>query len=156
MLLDNLFPLRMLKTIFWAGTILFTGGCAPSDTAPKQEETLPAVKPADCNRTSGFFYSQLRKDCVQLFKESPKLKPTPENPNPRGSVLFILSEDEARAEIWLPFYNGDNPILQRSRNSGSIPEWRDERFILRKEERWSFYEGDELLYLQPVDSLIIK
>jgi hypothetical protein len=153
MFLADLLPWWKLKTLFVAGSFLFLGGCAPSDNAAEQKEALPAVKPSDCNRTSGFFYSQLRKDCVQLFRESPKLKPTPENPNPRGAVLFILSEDEGRAEIWLPFHNGDNPVLQRRKAGGSIPEWRNERFILKKEDRWAFYEGDQLLFIESVDSL---
>jgi hypothetical protein len=138
----------MCRASFALFLLALVAGCDTRSQQDAGSAAVPKVHPDDCNKTSGFFYSELRGDCVSLFRESPKLKPIDPDAPQGGSVFVIFSEDNERLELWLPFSRMRKPVLLRTKKG--LDEWADDLYTLQRSEgKFSLWRDGALYYQEP-------
>jgi len=113
----------------------------PTPAAPELSE----VKPEDCNREAGYFWSEVRKDCVLLFRDALKMKPAHPDARQHGSVFVIFSADSSQAEVRIPFERFVY-IYDRKGSRGAKVWTRDEFTVDCRGEACCFLEGETVLY----------
>jgi hypothetical protein len=87
-----------------------------------------------CIPSAGYTWSNVRKDCIQVFNEGVRLN-NAQDTAATSSAFVVFSKDSTAAEIFLPV-DGDNPILSKVG-----PEWKNKLFCVKK-------AADKLLLLK--------
>jgi hypothetical protein len=124
-------------------------GCKNKAETPAQTESPPLVSPTDCNRASGYFWSELQGDCIELFRIARKLKAASDKVNKHGSVLVVFNADSSRVEMYMPFTRQETIIMDKI--DSSIPDrWANEQYTLINSPAMQLMEGEELLYQEQV------
>ncbi len=100
-------------------TIILTA-CQPSPKDPIENNRQSTVVGADrdrhgCIGTAGYTWSEVKQDCVQLFNMGFRLNPVNRAPDEEVVSAFVLmSEDQSKAELFLPDTDGTSLILKKS------------------------------------------
>lgn len=138
-------PLMMRLLLLSSLFAMLTAGCG--DPPPAETESgppAPTVNPEDCNRSSGFFWSEVRGDCVALFTEATRLRPAHPDANQKGSVFVVFGADSSRAEVWIPFERNTR-IYERKGNARS---WTDGKNTVECTDVCIFRSDGKVLYRQ--------
>jgi len=105
--------------ILLTATMLLTA-CQPSPKGPIENNSQPTTIGADrdrhgCIGTAGYTWSEVKQDCVQLFNIGFRLKPVHHAADEAVISAFVLmSEDQSKAELFLPDTDGPSLILNKS------------------------------------------
>jgi hypothetical protein len=80
----------------------------------KEKEEKPTLVGGDrdehgCIGSAGYQWSEVRKECLRLFETGIRLNPVDSALNKSVSAFIILSEDQSKAELFLP--NGKKSTL---------------------------------------------
>lgn len=124
-------------------------GCEDTpEPAPADEETTTAsaLNPEDCNTTSGYIWSSLYKDCVNIFKEARKLKPAHPDANQHGSVFVLFGKDDLQVEVYYPFERGSK--LYQKVKGAKVPRWKNDDRVVECPGRCVFLEKEKMLYAE--------
>jgi hypothetical protein len=133
--------MKVLYPILCAIALLVACKETPTPAAPEVSE----VKPEDCNRESGYFWSEVRKDCVLLFRDALKMKPAHPDARQHGSVFVIFSADSSQAEVRMPFERFIY-IYDRQGPRGAKVWTKDAFTVDCRGEACRFLEGEKMLY----------
>ncbi len=128
--------------------LVFIGlsGCSNnSDSSAASSKSPTPVYPSDCNRASGYFWSELMGDCVELFQVARKLKAVSENVNKHGSVFVVINADSSRVEMYMPFTRQETIIMEKVASS-SPSRWKNEQYTLIDDPAMRLMEGEQILY----------
>jgi hypothetical protein len=97
----------------------------PNTATPKIADSLaPEKKPTmvggdrdehDCIGSAGYQWSEVRKECVRLFEKGVRLNPVDASLNQSVSAFIILSEDQSKAELFLPDSNKSKILIQNEK-----------------------------------------
>lgn len=134
--MKTLFPLILIASLLAA--------CQEQPAAP----AAPAVvetQPEDCNREAGYFWSELNKDCVQLFRDALKMKPDHPEARQHGKVFVVFNADSSRAEVWYPFERFTY-IFEREGRKGSLRWVKDSLAVDCRGAACVYLEGEKVLY----------
>lgn len=129
--------------------MVWISGCGDTpEPKTTEENTNPSgLRPDDCNTTSGYIWSSLYKDCVNIFKEARKLKPAHPDANQHGSVFVLFGKDDHQVEVYYPFERGST-VYQKVKGS-KIPRWRSDDRTVECQDRCIFLENEKMLYAEP-------
>lgn len=135
----------LVLMLLWIGF----SGCKNKAEAPALPETPVPVQPSDCNRASGYFWSELKGDCIELFAIARKLKPASGKVNQHGSVLVVFNTDSSKVEMYMPFTRQETIIMDQVSSSHPV-RWKNDQYTLIDYPAMQLMEGEEILYQELV------
>ncbi|NML72445.1 hypothetical protein HHL23_22065 [Chryseobacterium sp. RP-3-3] len=99
-----------------------------------------------CIGSAGYTYSQIKKDCIRLFEQKILLKET----DPKGSyalsAAIAFSEDDKKAEIFLPSSKG-SVILSRTASYKSTSVYKKGGLTLIKDkENYTLKKSKKIIF----------
>lgn len=128
--------------------LMISAGC--SEPSKKSEEKIrnePVKVGADkddhgCVASAGFTWSEIKKDCVQPFKDGFRLNPVEiEKGKAVVSAFVLMSDDQATVELFLPDNTRQSILLNKV--GGLIYEGKTYRYDANKS---ILYNDGKVLY----------
>ena len=129
------------------GLMMFSGCSEPSKKSEEKVMNEPVKVGADkddhgCLASAGYAWSEIKKDCVQLFNDGLRLNPVKiEKGKVVVSAFILMSDDQSKVELFLP--NDTRHSILLIKVGGLIYEGKTYRYDANKS---ILYNDGEVLY----------
>jgi len=134
------------------GIMLLAACNGPSEKMEERKGNEPVKVGADkddhgCSVSAGYTWSELKKNCIQIFNEGFRLNPSDNAKDGEVVSAFVLtSEDQSMVELFLPDDPQHSSLLKKVKNlvyENEVYRYDADKALL--------YAGGKLIYKGNVD-----
>ncbi len=97
-----------------------------------------------CIPSAGFTYSQIKKECIQIFNEDIRLTEVKPKKSYTAMAAVIFSKDHKKAEVFLPDFSAGQIFLRTgTKNNYS---WKKGSYVLSNRKGYEIRKNKKLIY----------
>ncbi len=97
-----------------------------------------------CIPSAGFTYSQIKKECIQVFNEDIRLTEVKPKKSYTSMAAVIFSNDHKKAEVFLPDFSTGQIFLRSGTKNNYL--WKKDSYVLSNSKGYEIRKNKKLIY----------